>query len=99
MSISNRLKDRIGKIASAPTMLTRMVSRTAREKTFRTGAIVLEDGERVPVIIKDISERGARIEFVQHIELPASVTLIEPTMKRRQATVAWQRDGVAGLHF
>ena len=74
--------------------------REPREAHFRDGTLTLDDGERLRVVIKDLSASGARVEFVVHRQLPAVVTLSEPTRKlRRQAHVVWQRDGVAGLWF
>jgi hypothetical protein len=100
MSISDRLKDRIRKIAHSSMALPRLMSRKPRERTFRMGALLGDNGERLPVVIKDVSDDGARVEFISKMELPRTVVLIEPTMKiHRRATVAWQREGAAGLRF
>jgi hypothetical protein len=67
---------------------------------FRQGALILADGEKHPVAVKDISATGARIEYFVRRELPAFVTLVEPTLRiKSRARVVWQREGVAGLAF
>jgi len=100
MSVSDRLKQRIGKIASATLALPRLISRQPRERTFRAGLLLADNGERLSVVVKDVNETGARVEFVSRIELPATVVLIEPTLKlHRRAAVVWQADCAAGLRF
>jgi len=100
MSISDRLRSRIAKIAGAGVSLSRLRTRTPREPTFRAGMLLLGNGERIPVVIKDVNKTGARIEFVRRVELPPTVTLIEPTLNlRRRAAVAWQDESAAGLRF
>jgi hypothetical protein len=67
---------------------------------FRNGTIVIEGGQRLSVAIKDLSEHGARIEFVRRMDLPSVVILMEPMLKLRcRARVVWQREGIAGLEF
>jgi hypothetical protein len=100
MSISAQLKHRISKIASASMALPHLMTRKPRERTFRTGVLLGDNGERLHVVIKDVNDAGARVEFISRMELPRTLVLIEPTMKiHRRATVAWQRDGAAGLRF
>jgi hypothetical protein len=67
---------------------------------FRNGALAYGSGHRMAVVIKDLSDTGARVEFFQKVTLPIMVTLTEPTLRlRRLAHVVWQIDGVAGLAF
>jgi len=76
------------------------IPRADRRAVYRQGALVLDDGERLSVVVKNLSESGARVEYVIRLTLPAVVVLIEPTLRiRRAAKVVWQRDGVAGLAF
>lgn len=99
MPVSDRLKHRIGKIASATMALPRLMTRPPRERTFRAG-LLLANGERIAIVVKDVNETGARVEFVSRAELPPSVLLVEPTLKlHRRATVVWQSAGAAGLQF
>ena len=71
-----------------------------REALFRDRTLTINEGERLRVVIKDLSCTGARVEFLVHRQLPPIVTLSEPVQRlRRQAHVVWQRDGVAGLAF
>jgi hypothetical protein len=78
----------------------RQIERAVRQSVFRQGALILADGEKHPVAVKDISATGARIEYFVRRELPAFVTLVEPTLRiKSRARVVWQREGVAGLAF
>jgi hypothetical protein len=51
------------------------------------------------VVVKNLSTRGARIEFVARTTLPDEVTLIDAIGRRRRVRVAWQRGGTAGVEF
>ena len=52
------------------------------------------------MVVKNVSETGARIEFLRDITLPDRVLLSEPTLRLRLwAYVAWQERGKAGLEF
>lgn len=79
---------------------SKLYPRSERAPAYRQGVIVIEDGQRVQVVIKNLSATGARIEYFLKRELPREVTLIEVTMRiRRRARVVWQGDGVAGLEY
>jgi hypothetical protein len=74
--------------------------RAERTPVFRQGLLLLENGERLQVAIKNLSHDGARIEFFQNTVLPAKVELVESTLKlRTRATIVWQAPGAAGLKF
>jgi hypothetical protein len=101
---SDPLKERMRKLSERPSQpappAAKTNARPVREATFRNGALLYGEGHRLAVVIKDLSEHGARIEFFQKIELPDDVVLSEPMMKlRRAAIVVWRRDGAAGLQF
>jgi hypothetical protein len=100
--LTEALAARVRKLAGgAASAVARHVKfRDPRAGVFRDGTLILPDGERMSVAIKDLSQTGARIEFVAHRELPLTVMLSEPMLKlRRTAKVIWQRDCVAGLSF
>lgn len=74
--------------------------RQPRSAVFKNGSVILPDGARIIVVIKDLSAAGARVEFFARTVLPQEVLLVEPMLKlRRQARVVWQNDGAAGLQF
>lgn len=74
--------------------------RAERRAVFRKAVLLLDDGERLEVAVKNLTTHGARVEFFMHHQLPERVTLIEPTLHiRTEAQVMWQDDGVAGLQF
>ena len=74
--------------------------RKPRAMVFRQATLVFDDGQKFPVVVKDVSEDGARVEFFMRTALPDRILLIEPTLRlRKRALVVWQRDGAAGLRF
>ncbi len=80
--------------------LPRTKSREDRDAVYRNGVIILEDGARITVAVKNLSRKGARIEYFIRQELPARVMIVEPSTKlRAMARVVWQTDGAAGLEF
>jgi hypothetical protein len=101
--LSERMRRAIERgVAPPPTSypLARRIERAVRQAVFRQGALMLYDGERLAVAVKDISSGGARIEFFVRRELPELVILVEPTLRIKScARVVWQREGVAGLAF
>ena len=84
----------------APPPPSRRKERAERDKVFRQATLVLSDGHRFAVVVKDVSATGARVEFFQHVTLPPEVQFLEATLRlRKRARVVWQQDGVAGLAF
>jgi hypothetical protein len=85
---------------SAPAGPPPAEARAQRDAVFKNGSVILPDGARMVVVIKDLSDAGARVEFFARTTLPEEVLLVEPMLKlRRRARVAWQSDGAAGLQF
>lgn len=74
--------------------------RAERTQTFKQGTITTRGGERIPVVVKNVSSTGARIEFFRDVQLGDHVLISEPTLQiRTWAEVMWQGHGVAGLRF
>ena len=103
---SSLLADRMRKAverSAAPTPALKQHPRTersVRQAVYRQGTLVLAEGERLSVAIKDLSEGGARVEYFVRRELPDFVVLIESTLRiKHRARVIWRRDGAAGLAF
>jgi len=101
--LSERMRKAVQRDTAAPPPafpLTRQIERAVRQAVFRQGALLLADGEKVEVALKNISATGARVEYFTRGELPDMVTLVEPTLRiKSRAHVVWQREGVAGLAF
>jgi hypothetical protein len=103
----DRLSERIRKAVDRETApppaalsLPRQIERAVRQAVFRQGALILADGEKLPVALKNISATGARVEYHVRRDLPDVVILVEPTLRiKSRARVVWQRDGIAGLAF
>jgi len=71
-----------------------------RAQTFKQGVLILPLGEKLPVVIKNVSETGARVEFFQSRELTGHARLMEQSMGLdRHARIVWQKDGLVGLKF
>lgn len=74
--------------------------RAERQSTFKQGTLTTRGGERIPVVLKNISSTGVRVEFFRDVQLGDHVLLSEPTLQIRTWTeVMWQSRGAAGLKF
>jgi len=102
--VSKTLAQRVQRISTAPTRVpaaqadARFGKRAVRSDAWRPGTISFLSGERFDVVVRSISETGARIEFVRNAYLPDRVKLTAQGMTR-WAYVSWQTWGVAGLQF
>ena len=105
----NPLADRMKAIASKPALddseyvdvnAPKKDDRAQRQPTFKQGTLMMAAGERVDVVVKNISATGAKIQFFKHVVLTRKVIMAEPTLRlRKWAEVVWQKDGEAGLRF
>lgn len=74
--------------------------RAQRDMVFKPAIAVTAYGEKVPVVIKNISETGARVEFFQNRPLKERLLLSESSLAlRRWAEVVWEGDNAVGLRF
>ena len=74
--------------------------RSERKPTFKAASLAFITGERVEVVVKNVSDTGARVEFMRDMQLPDRVLLSEPTLRLKTwAYVVWQTRGAAGLQF
>lgn len=98
------LATRVNRIAQAPTYTppkpadVKFGKRAQRKIAWRPATLSFQSGERMDVVVKNISETGARIEFVRSTYLPDRVKLSAQGISK-WAYVSWQTWGVAGLHF
>lgn len=98
------LADRLRAIADRPSPASGAAgpTRSHRTATFKQATLTLEHGERLPVVIKNLSMTGARVEFFQNrdLEVHDYVRLAEQsTALNRGARVIWKRPGLLGLRF
>ena len=99
-ALTQRVRQLGARSAPAEPPPSRAEARAQRDAVFKNGSVILPDGARMVVVIKDLSDSGARVEFFARTTLPEVVLLVEPMLKlRRRARVAWQSDGAAGLQF
>jgi hypothetical protein len=75
--------------------------RPPRQARFKRGEIMLETGLRLQVVVKNLSETGARIDFHEGgTDIFGRVQLIEPSVGlKRWARVVWKDQASAGLKF
>lgn len=99
------LADRMRRIAeAAPTFAPKTELgrplRDERHASFRPGTLTFMTGERVEVVVTNISAGGARVALKRGGPLPERVMLCEArTGLKHWAYVTWQSWGVAGLKF
>lgn len=104
---SDPLANRLRQIAAKPALEESQYEptrakdqRAPRQATFKQGTITLSGGERVDVVVKNVSDTGMRVEFFRKVTLTDQVIIAEPTLRiRRWARVMWQTEGAAGLQF
>jgi hypothetical protein len=103
-ALSATLSQRMRRIAETPTYAParpaeqKFGKRALRADAWRPGTISFQTGERLDVVVRNISDKGARIEFVRSTYLPDRVKLTAQGTSR-WAYVTWQTWGVAGLKF
>lgn len=74
--------------------------RSERKPTFKAASLAFITGQRIDVVVKNVSDTGARVEFMVDVALPDRVLLSEPTLRLKTwAYVVWQTRGAAGLQF
>jgi len=103
-SLAERVRDLAArpKTTSAPieSASRKKSERAERAATFKNGAVTFESGERFAVVVKDVSDTGARIEFFTRTTLPSEFILTEQSLRlKRRARVVWHSAGSAGVQF
>jgi hypothetical protein len=74
--------------------------RARRSPVYKQGVAVLSHGEKLPVVIKNLSATGCRIEYFQAAHLEGRILILEPSVPLRQwGDVVWQGDGASGIAF
>jgi hypothetical protein len=102
--VSTTLSQRVQRIAATPAHVPERAAaqnfgrRSVRADAWRPATISFQTGERMDVVVKNISDSGAKIEFVFSAYLPDRVRLTAQGMSR-WAYVTWQTWGGAGLQF
>ncbi|MDZ7628667.1 MAG: PilZ domain-containing protein [Parvularculaceae bacterium] len=74
--------------------------RDVRRATFKAGEILLDDGRKIPCIVRNISESGCLIKLDNADALPDFVTIrIELDAPARAAEIVWRSASLAGAMF
>jgi len=72
--------------------------RATRETVYKQGRVTTLHGEKVPVVIKSLSETGCRVEYFRNAPLQGRVHVSEPSVPLSfWADVVWQGEGCSGL--
>lgn len=98
------LAARMQKITEAPCYQPKPAAtsdaRAPRKPAYRPGTLTFIGGEKVDVMVTNLSATGARVQHKRGTPLPERVCLKEGhTGKEMWAYVTWQAWGVAGLQF
>lgn len=69
-----------------------------------TGTLILDTGFKIPFVVKDMSQRGAKILLRSSIILPAHfvIEIVSPDksrIKRSKASRQWQRGPLIGIRL
>jgi hypothetical protein len=74
--------------------------REERRSVFKNGVLDMIGGGKLDVVVKNVTSKGARIEFHERILLPAEVNFVSSMLGiRKRARVVWQEENSAGLEF
>ena len=74
--------------------------RAARTTVYKHAMLMLPHGGKLPVVIKNMSSTGLRVEFFQNTPLGDRVLVTEPSVPLRfWADVVWEADGAGGLRL
>ena len=75
-------------------------ARSRRATVYKQGLAVLAHGEKLPVVIKNLSASGCRLEYFQKVRPEGRVLITEPSIPLRQhGDVVWHADGACGVQF
>lgn len=73
---------------------------SSRRRTVKEGKVVLSKSTLIDCLIRDLSERGARLEFAGPTVLPPEFKLrIVASGVEAQVELTWQRGLSAGVKF
>jgi hypothetical protein len=103
--LAARLTDRMRTIREAPACevhldVSSRTVRMPRRAVYRPATLVLEQGERLDVVIRDISASGVKVAFFRQTPISEMVLIDEASLPlKRWGKVVWQRDGASGLYF
>jgi hypothetical protein len=74
--------------------------RTTRAPVYKQGVATLAHGEKLPVVIRNLSASGCRIEYFQNRRLEGRIRVTEPSIPlQRWGEIVWQGDGASGVSF
>jgi hypothetical protein len=74
--------------------------RPSRSATFKQAMVRTPGGDEVPVVIKNMSSSGLRVEYFQSCTLGDRVLIVEPSLPLHAwAQVVWQAEGASGLQL
>lgn len=85
---------------SAYTSVGKLNKRQPRQPVHKPAIAVLCSGEQVPVVIRNITHTGCRIEFHKKIQTAGRLLLKEQSLALETwASVVWSAEGACGLLF
>jgi hypothetical protein len=75
--------------------------RAERKGAFKQGVLISSSGEEVQIVLKNLSETGARVDFFRGgSAIVGRAVLSVPTLGlKRNVRIAWKDQNSAGLEF
>lgn len=71
-----------------------------RQRTLKKGRVLISETTTVDCVIRDLSEKGARLQFAALTVLPKQFRLLNVSDNvTRPATLVWQRSELVGVTF
>lgn len=83
--------------AVSPLRLERRIS--PRRNTNIQAEIVFDGGKRLPCLVKDVSETGAKIEIASVGKVPNGIVLLVPGHQPQPCRVVWRALKEIGLEY
>ena len=71
-----------------------------RQRTLKKGRVLISETTTIDCVIRDISDKGARLQFAALTVLPKRFRLLNVTDNIiRPAKLVWQRSELVGVSF
>ena len=72
-----------------------------RTRTFKEAVLISQTGVRIPVVVSNCTDAGARVDFARGgPDIFGNVVLLQPSLNlNKRGRVVWKNQNSAGLEF
>jgi hypothetical protein len=97
--------ERVRSIAAAPvpeayTSVGKTGKRVPRQPAYKQAVLILQHGEELPVVIRNLNHTGCRVEYFKNVKPDGRLRLREQSLALEAwANVVWKGEGACGLEF